>query len=186
MSKKGKEKELTKPQRKFIAAFEGNIRKAAEKAGISYSYAKKLCTKRYYIHVQEAIDEKIKEYEESCGINQQWVLERHKKLADYHITDFFDDNGNMKPLSQIPEDAIYAVCGMEVSRKVENHNEELMETFITKFKLADKKGSLVEIQKMLGFNAPEEKNVKHSGTIGLKQFLDEIDGETAGPPCRND
>ena len=45
-------KEFTVKQQRFIDCYDGNIKEAADKAGLSYSYARKLGTKR---HILEAI-----------------------------------------------------------------------------------------------------------------------------------
>ena len=152
MAGKGKGKtKFTPKQQRFIDCFEGDVKKAGDKAGISYPYAKELHTKTYYSHVQEAIREKQARFQEKLGVDQLWLLERYKKLADYSITAFFNDDGNMKPLSEIPEEAIYAVCGLDVNRKTDKlGGKEIVETFIQKFKLSDKKGTLDSIAKLLG------------------------------------
>lgn len=168
MAKKGKRKyNFTVKQQRFIDAFKGDVKKAGDIAGISYNYAKDLHTRAHYKHVQEAIREKQKKFQKSLGIDQEWLLKRYKKLSDYKITDFFDDLGNMKPLSEIPEESIYAVCGLDVSRKTEIDKEDVVETFIQKFKLSDKKGALDSIAKVLGLN-------KEKGGLDLGDEVREV------------
>jgi predicted HTH domain antitoxin len=151
--KKKKKLKLSLKQQRLVDKYEGKgtLRQAAEYAGLSFGYARKVIAKR---HVKVAIKAKQRKLQKKVEVDQAWLLMRHKKLVDYKITDFFNDDGHMKPLSEIPEDAIYAICGLDVSRKTANtgENSDVETTFINKFKLADKKGSLVEIAKILGLN----------------------------------
>ena len=156
ISIKPEDKKLTPKQQLFVAKHKGfeSLKETAKECGISYTYAKELHAKTCYKHVQDAIAEKREEFKKNCGIDQEWLLTRYKMLSDYHITDFFNDNGHMKPLSEIPKESIYAICGMDVNMKkfisaIDNNIS--IETFIQKFKLSDKKATLDSIAKMLGF-----------------------------------
>jgi len=165
---KNPETGLTIKQQRLVDKFEGkgSLKKAAEYAGLSFSYA---CGVVTLPHIKKAIDDKEKKLQEKCEIDQQWVLERYKKLTDYKITDFFDDDGNMKPLSEIPDAAIYAICGLDVNRKTVTLGDESdIETFIQKFKLSDKKGTLDSIAKMLGLNV-EKGGLGGLGGEGVKE-----------------
>lgn len=141
---------LTIKQQRLVDKYKGkgSLKKAAEYAGLTFSYA---CQVIQLTHVKKAILDKQEKLQKKTEVDQEWLIERYKKLADYHITDFFNDDGNMKPLSEIPMASIYAICGLDVNRRtVTLWDEEVVETFIQKFKLADKKGSLDSIAKTLG------------------------------------
>ena len=49
------EKILTAKQRRYVDCFDGDIKRSAEKAGISYVYAKELHAKTCYAHIMEYI-----------------------------------------------------------------------------------------------------------------------------------
>ena len=159
---------LTIKQQRFVDKYEGkgSVRTASKYAGITYNYGRQLLT---LPHIKSAIEAKQTKLQRKVEVDQEWLLKRYKLLCDYRITDFFDDNGDMKPLSQIPEEAIYAICGLDVYRKTA---ESGTETFIQKFKLTDKKASLDSIMNMLGLSVPKkhEHTGKDGGPIETKQI----------------
>jgi phage terminase small subunit len=141
---KPKTRELTIKQQMFVSKYSGDIAEAAKYAGLSYGYGAQLLK---LPHIAQAIREKLDRMGRGVEVNQAWILRRYKKLADYKITDFFNDNGTLKALSEISEDAIYAIQGLEVDTKGKNGDSQ---SVITKFKLPDKRATLESIAKLLG------------------------------------
>ena len=83
---------------------------------------------------------------ERTGITQDVVLGELLRLARVDVIDLFDDAGNLKPLSQIPEDARRAIAGIETS---EVRDGEKVTGTVRKVKMHDKKGSLELLGKRL-------------------------------------
>jgi len=142
---------LTPKQENFVEEYlvDLNATQAAIRAGYSKKTAgiighENLRKPKIQAVLQSRRDELMK----STKMDQQWVLERYKKLASYKITDFFDDEYNLKPLSEIPEDAIFAIQGLDVDTKTIGKD---IKSFIQKFKLSDKKAALDSIARHLGF-----------------------------------
>ena len=118
--------------------------------------------------VAEYIDKKLDKMSAKAEINQEWVLERMKRLSDYRVDDFFDDKGDMKPLSEIPKDKLYAVCGFKVIKKIltQKDSTDIEKTIMREFKLPDKRAVLDSIGRHLGMfekdnlqKAPRQINV---------------------------
>lgn len=106
------------------------------------------------LKIKKYIDSKLEELGIKAEIDQEWVLKRYKKLTEYHISDFLDDEGNLKPLSEIPKDSLYAVCGFknykQFIKEGKDAVEKITKTLIQNLKFADKKGVLDSIGKYLG------------------------------------
>ena len=159
------ERLLTPKQAKFIDEYliDLNATQAALRAG----YSKKTAfvigwenLKKPYI--AEKIQDRRDELKESAEVDQEWLLRRYIKLSDYHITDFFKDDGELKPLSEIPKDALYAVQGLEVVK-----NTKDKESHIYKFKTSDKRGVLDSIGKLLGL-------VIEKHQLGVDESMEDI------------
>jgi len=106
------------------------------------------------------IDKKLKKMAEKAELSQMWVLERYKRLVDYDLSDFFDDDGNLKPLSEIPQKALYAVTGFKnvktsTVNKRANGGVKEIHTLLQDLKLTDKKTALDSIGKHLGMFAED-------------------------------
>jgi len=139
---------LTIRQQRFIDKYEGKgtLKAACKYAGFTYDYGRHLIALQ---HIKAAINAKQKKLQKKIEVDQEWLLKRYKRLSDYRISDFFNDDGIVKELSEIPKDAIYAIEGLEVDTKT--ISEEITST-IQKFKLPGKKGTLDSIAKLLGLN----------------------------------
>lgn len=119
--------------------------------------------------VAEYVNKKLDKMSAKAEINQEWVLKRFKMLSDYRVDDFFDDKGDMKPLSEIPKDKLYAVCGFKVIKKIltQKDSADIERTIMREFKLPDKRAVLDSIGRHLGMfekdnlqKVPRQINVK--------------------------
>lgn len=97
------------------------------------------------------ISKRLKRISDNAEINIEWVLKRYKMLVEYSVDDFFDSEGDIKPLNEIPKDKLYAVCGFKADKIISiDKNEEQIKTIIREFKLPDKKATLDSLAKYLG------------------------------------
>jgi len=153
---------LTEKQRRFVDEYlkDLNITKAAVRAGYSkntaYMIGRENLDKPKII---AAIRRRQEELQEQVQIDQVWVLERYKRLTEYTISDFFDDNGNLKEISQIPRDKLYAVCGFKADKKIitSKDKKQIVETLTREFKLPNKKEVLDSIGRHLGMFEKDNK-----------------------------
>ncbi len=180
MAKKRKKKGLTPNQKLFCDEWlkDRNGTKAYLRA---YPTVKKEKTARESasrllstnVNVKAYTKARLKKLAGKAQVDQEWVLERFKRLTEYKITDFFDDEGNMKPLSQIPEDTIYAICGLDVDTKT--FGEESI-SFIQKFKLPNKIDVLKALARHLGMF--EKDNLQKNPGDALTSLLEKIAGQS--------
>lgn len=163
-----KKQPLTLKQQRFVAEYlvDLNATQAAIRAGYSKRSANNIGPGNLLKPiVQVEIQKQCAKLLKRIGIDQDWVLDKYKKLACYNITDFFNDDGTIKKLSEIPEDAMFAIQGLEVDTKTIGDD---VNSFIQKFKLPDKKGTIDSIAKLLGLMVDK---VKHEGEIKLTHEL---------------
>lgn len=102
--------------------------------------------------ISKYIQASLKKISDNAEINVEWVLKRYKMLVDYSVNDFFDNEGEVKPLNEIPKDKLYAVCGFKANKTTFTNEEvgQIEKTIIREFKFPDKKGVLDSLAKYLG------------------------------------
>ena len=154
----GRNGKLTPKQEKFVDEYlkDLNATKAAIRAGYSRRSANNIGPGNLLKPIiQQAIQERRDELKASTQMDQEWVLERYKRLIEYHIDDFYDDEGNLRPLSEIPKDALYAICGFKNAKhseiiKYKTGTVKKVNSLLQKFKMPNKKDVLDSIGKYLG------------------------------------
>jgi phage terminase small subunit len=128
-----------------------------------------------YVNVQEYISKSLEELSATARIDQEWVLKRYEMLSDYKMSDYMNDDGTMKPLSEISKEAMYAIEGFKHSRKITTtrDGEEIAEDRIKEFKLPSKKGVLDSVGKYTGLFAKdnEQSNKGVRGNIQIGQAV---------------
>jgi phage terminase small subunit len=91
------------------------------------------------------------------------VIAEYAKLAFLDIRKAFDENGNLKPIHELDDDTAAAVSGLEVDKKVskmaDENGEPMVESYLHKIKLSDKKGALDSLAKTLGMFSDGNVNV---------------------------
>lgn len=130
-----------------------NAKRAAEVAG----YAKNRAAQTGYDllqkpKIQQRL-EKVKEnLAEESGISALMVLNELKKIAFSNTADYFDGWMKIKDFNKIPDEQKAALADIKVTKKTYG---KVTEEFV-QFKMHDKLKALEDINKMLGFNKPEE------------------------------
>ena len=108
--------------------------------------------------VSAYISERLELISQNAQIDQEGVIKRYMMLLDYKISDFFYDSGEMKPLSEIPEDKVYAIMGLKHSKKTMiTPDHVIIENFIKDFKLANKVDVLNALARHLGMFAKDNE-----------------------------
>lgn len=153
---KPKQVELTEKEehfcREYVCDAGLNATRAYRSAfsGVSYNTAKtescKLLTKPY---IQARIEELKQERYRRLEINPERVLFEVSKMAFYDPREFFNDDGQIKPLSEIDPDHAKLLCSLELRHKSSGDGSGGV-TVITKIKLPDKQANLELLGKHLG------------------------------------
>lgn len=96
------------------------------------------------------------------------VVEEYSKLAFFDPREFFRDDGTLKDISELEDDAAAAIAGMDVAELFEGFGEDREKVgVLKKVKLADKTKALDSLAKFLGMFV-ERKALEIAGKDGQK------------------
>jgi len=173
---------LTFLQAKFVDEYlkDLNGKQAAIRAGYAPKSAESKASQLLsLIKVQAAVQHQRDKLQAKAEVTQEWVIERYKRLIEFHIDEIYDEEGNLKPLSQIPKNALYAIQSFKnmksKSTSTSKQGEKTTEMFLQDIKFPNKRETLDSLARHLGmfekdnaqqggggkfnFNAPVQINV---------------------------
>ena len=130
------------------------------------------------LKVAEYIDRRLEKLSATSRLNQEWVLKRYEMLADYCIDDFFNDDGSMKRLSEIPKEKLYAIGGFKQEKQTFTLKDKtLITNRIKDFKLPSKRSVLDSVAKYLKmFDDGKDKSGMNVGTMNIQVNIVDDDG----------
>lgn len=146
-------KKLTAKQERFVEEYlvDLNATQAAIRAGYSEKTAGSISFENLQKpEIQDAIDEKRRQLSEKTGINQSRVLKEYAKLAFLDPSLFYDENGLLIPIQDLPNEVSAALTGIECTRHTLGDGEDRDIEYTTKIKFADKIKALDSLAKHLG------------------------------------
>lgn len=152
--KKTKTRPFTPKQKRFPVEYvvDWNATKAAERSGYSKKTAGSIGHALLKnVEIQKAIGQEAKKALNRAEITVDRVLQEEKAIAFFDIRDLFDDEGGLRPISDLPEAAARAVSSIQVEEKSwtpqGGDNPILSTTY--KYRMNDKGRSLERIGKYL-------------------------------------
>lgn len=158
---------LTPKQQRFVAEYliDLNATQAAIRAGYSAKTANQqgprlLVNAGIAAAVAAGASKQIK----SADLTAARVLEEYRRLAFMDARDFYDDRGNVKPLSELTPEQTSALAGIEVIVKNAKAGDGAVDE-IHKIRLWDKTKALDSLAKHFGLL---KESVNHSGEIRLR------------------
>lgn len=138
------------------------------------------------VNIAEYIQQLLDEAAKRTTITVDRVLIEYGKLAFADRRKLFNENGTLKPLSEIDDDVAACIEGVKIKTLHDKDGDETGQ--LIELKLADRKGSLDSIGRHLGmFVDRKEITGANGGPIETKQeiiesLLAEVDGSTRGLP----
>jgi phage terminase small subunit len=145
---------LTDKQQRFVEEYlvDMNATQAAIRAGYSERTAGSIghenLTKP---EIKEAIEKAQRAIAETLGITVAKVLKEYARIGFLDPRKVLNDDGTMRPISELDDDTAAAIAGLEVHDLYEGRGEDReMVGRAHKIKLADKKGALDSIARHLG------------------------------------
>ena len=116
-------RELNQKQKAFIREYVKDFN--ATQAAIRAGYSKKTAGSQSFDlmqkpEIQDEIAEAVKNASESAEVTVERVLKELSAIAFVDPADIFNDDGTLKPLSQIPEQARRAIAGLEIKTSGED------------------------------------------------------------------
>jgi phage terminase small subunit len=159
-------------------AREANGAKAARQAGYDTPHdrqtAYELLTKPY---IQARVNDLRKDVVGRFNTAKERMIEELCRIAYGTLAPLFDENGKLKAPSEWNEDEAAIVASIETEETYEGSGEERVWTgYSRKVKLWDKLKAHDQLSKLLGFYAPEKREL--SGSLSLTpitgmQFTDD-------------
>lgn len=146
-------RKLTPKEKVFVDEYlvDLNPERAAKDAGYSKSVARTkaylwVSSSKHKPHVFDAILNAQKRRSERTEITQDRVLKEYAKLAFLDPRRFYDDDGQLLQVHELPEDVAAALSSMEVVTEKAGD----LELAVRKIKFSDKKAALDSIARHLG------------------------------------
>jgi phage terminase small subunit len=144
-----------------------NASQAAITAGFSEKGAGVVgCNLLKDIKIQEIISNAAKKAAEASGLTAERTLKEIARIAYFDSRTLFGDNGKLKSVPTLDDDAAAVLAGLEVTEEFEGRGEDReCIGYTKKVKLCDKNSALDKAAKILALYAAEK--VEHSGGIVL-------------------
>lgn len=143
----------------YLVDFNG--RQACVRAGYSAKSAARQAVRLLEMpHVQKMLADKKKAVLKTLNINQQRTLLEIGRIAFSDIRKLFDDDGNLRPLSQLDDDTAACVATVETEELTADIMNDKPVTIgrTRKIKLWDKMKGLEMLAKHYGLLGDEDKN----------------------------
>lgn len=168
---------LTDKKKRFCDEYliDFNGTQAAIRAGYSEKTANEQAARLLAnVSIQEYLNEKKKKLAEKSDISLEKVLNEYAKIAFTDIRLFYNEDGSLKNVHQLSDEAAATLAGVETDDLFEGYGEERKLIGQTKkIKRWDKTKALDSICRVLGYNAPEKNefsfNTEVTITIGDKK-----------------
>lgn len=84
------------------------------------------------VMVRAKINELIKEQHDKLTIDVTWILRQLLNSANVDIADAYDEDGKLKPISEMPEPLRKSICEVETEELFEGHGKEREQIGYTK------------------------------------------------------
>ena len=168
---------LTPKQAAFVAEYliDLNGTQAAIRAGYSAKTANEQSTRLLAnVHINAEIQKAKLARSERTEITQDRVLEEYAKLAFLDPRRFYDAEGRLIDIPDLPADVAAAISGMDIAVEKAGTDESGNPVFaqVRKIKLADKKGALDSVARHLGmFNDKLALTGKDGGAIEVEHKM---------------
>lgn len=119
------------------------------------------------------IEKKLGKRSEKLGITAERVLAEIAKLAFLDPRKFYDDNGNLKPVTELDDETAACLAGVEVYEEFEGRGDDREHVGQTKkIKFTDKGINLERLGKHLKLFTDK---VEHSGDVTVNSSLSDED-----------
>lgn len=121
--------------------------------------------------IRQRIDFLREERNERLKIDKDDILRKFKLLSEYDAADFHDEDGRLKPLSELHPDLRYVVAGIEISEKITGEEGDGISRLV-KIKLPSKQDALTALGKhLMLFNDVGSKDNPLTGNIEHKHEI---------------
>ena len=117
--------------------------------------------------------EEIQASAKRLNLSRERILEEYAKIAFFDIRTIFTEDGSLKAMADLSDEAAGAIAGIETFEEKDNDPEGITQGKNRKIKIVDKRGALDSICRVLGYNAAEKREIK--ADISLSELPIEFD-----------
>lgn len=158
---------LNDKQKRFCEEYiiDLNGAQAAIRAGYSEKTAKEIASRLLTkVNVQEFIQNRQKELQQSTGITQERVLREYAKVAFFDIRNIYTETNTLKSISDLDDDSASVIAGIDVMEEKggNGQGEQVTLGWTKKIKLHNKIAALDSLGKHLGIFEKDNEQVKNS------------------------
>lgn len=116
--------------------------------------------------------EEVEASAKRLNLTRERVLEEYAKIAFFDIRKILTVDGGLKPVSDMEDEEVGAVAGIE-SYDEKSREGEVLGT-VRKIKIWDKRAALDSICKVMGYNAPDKADITthNSNPIDYSKYTD--------------
>lgn len=154
------EKRLTEKEEAFCQSYliDFNGARAARAAGYSHDSARAIAAENLTKpHIQARIQEIRETTGKAFNITRERIAQELAKIAFSDLREVFEENGALKSPENWSDEIAGAIAGVEVDELFEGRGEDReMIGYTKKVKLWEKTKAIEALNKMFGFNSPEE------------------------------
>lgn len=167
------EKKLTEKEEAFCQEYlkDFNGTRAAKAAGYSRDSACEIGSQNLRkLHIQNRISELRTATGKDFNITRERIAQELARIAFADPRNLFDDiDGKMKEIYELDADTAATIGSIEVDELFEGFGRDREKIGITKkVKTWEKTKALEALNRMMGFNAPDKKEI--SGSLDIKQI----------------
>jgi phage terminase small subunit len=170
---------LTNQQKLFLAEYKRDCN--GERAAAAAGYAKGSVMSLMNPKVSPLVVAEIKRMEaeksKQAGIDAAWVVEKLGSIAAATLTDFYNDDGTLKKLSELSESAAYAVEEVITGTRVEidgKTGEKSYTTYVKGYRLNSKMEALKQLGQHLGKLQDHVVNIQNNVVFDWNAFLGKV------------
>lgn len=160
---------LTEKQELFVQAYliDFNATKAAKSAGYSEDTAGAIGWENLRKpEIQARIEEVRSEMGKSFNVTRERLAQELARIAYSDLRQAFDDKGALKSPENWSDDVAAVIASVEVDELFEGFGEDRIQIGYTKkLKVWEKVKAIEALTKLMGYNAPEKKEL--SGTVQI-------------------
>lgn len=158
---------LTLKQQRFVDEYviDLNATQAAIRAGYSEDSAGAIGSENLTKpEIAEAVKKRIVELQQSTGLTAERLLNEVRRMAFFDPRKLFDENGNLKPITELDDDTAAALAAFEVTEERADIEEKSKVTGYTKkLKWYDKNAAIDKGMRYFGMLTDR---VEHTGKDG--------------------
>lgn len=158
---------LNPKQQRFVAEYliDLNATQAAIRAGYSAKTAESQASSLLRNpKVAEVVKARTSQQLAKVGVTAEAVKERLRLIGFQDVRKLFDEQGNLKPIHSLDDDAAVMVAGIEVIKKNAAAGDGVIDT-VHKVKIVDPVKSLEMLAKHFGLLV---ERVEHSGALEIR------------------